>query len=137
MSTTGVYKKTLSAILGGDLDLVNARLVVARLSLATGYDADLDADEYLAELPSGTILGELILIGKSLGPTGEFKADDAVFIAVPDSEQTDAILIYHCTGFPNSSRLLYYSDNAPGLPVVGDGGDISIQWPDPLLSFGG
>ena len=48
---TGLFAKALTAFLGAEIDLVNDRIVVARVSL-DAYTPDLANDEYLDTVPA-------------------------------------------------------------------------------------
>jgi len=135
MATTAVYDKYAEKAGKADVDLVNHRIVAALLDLSKGYAVDIAADEYLADLPAGTVLASLVLTGKTVGAKGAFSADASTFPSVAAGESVGAILIYRDTGFVNDSALIYYSDDSVGLPITGDGDDVVIQWPSPIFKL--
>jgi hypothetical protein len=134
MSTRGVYDHALGAFGGADIDLVNHRIVAAALDLSAGYSVDLAADEYLTDIPAGSVVSSVPLTGKSVGDGLAFDADDVTFASVAAGVTVGAIVLYRDTGFANSSPLIYYTDAAAGLPAVGDGDDVVVLWPTPIFS---
>ena len=53
---------------------------------------------------------------------------DAALLQRPAGPTVGAIIIYIWTGSNATSRLVFYSDEAQGLPIVPDGGDQTITW---------
>lgn len=136
MATTGVYDKALQAFGGADIDLVNHRLVAVLIDLSAGYSVDRANDQFLSDLPANSVVASVPVTGKSVGPKLAFDADDVTFPNVASGVSGGAVLIYRDTGFANSSPLIYYTDNATGLPVTGNGDDVVIRWPDPIFKCG-
>lgn len=132
MATTALYNRSRSRSWGGDIDLLNDRIIAALVDLTT-YTVNIANDEFLSDLPSGAVVATQLLTGKSLGIVEDFRADDAVFPAVADGTAIGAIIIYQDTGADVSSRLIYYDDQATGLPATGDGTDVTVTWPDPIF----
>ena len=135
MATTALYARSRSKSWGGDIDLLNDRIIAALLDI-TSYTVNIATDEFLSDLPSGAVVASVVLTGKSLGTAGDFYADDAVFPAVPDGTKIGAILLYKDTGFAADRRLIYYDDQATNLPATGDGTDVTVSWPDPIFQIG-
>jgi hypothetical protein len=135
MATTGLYDKYAEKAGKADVDLVNHRIVAALLDLTPGYVVDLAADEFLSELPALTVVASLVMTGKSVATKGAFSADASTFPNVATGTSVGALLIYRDTGFENSSPLIHYDDAAAGLPIVGDGDNVAIQWPSPIFKL--
>lgn len=135
MATTGLYDKSLKAIGGADIDLINHRLVAVLIDLSQGYAVDLAADEFLTDLPADSVVASVPLTGKSVGDKCAFDADDTTFPDITSGLVVGAAFIYRDTGFDNSSPLIYYTDNAAGLPVTGDGDDVVFRWPTPIFKL--
>lgn len=134
MSVQGVYASALESFGRADIDLVNHRVVAAALDLSAGYGVDLAGDEYLTDIPAGSVVASVPLTGKSVGAGLAFDADDVTFATVAAGVTVGAVVLYRDTGFANSSPLIYYTDAAAGLPVIGDGDDVVVLWPMPIFS---
>lgn len=132
MSATGLYLKYEQASRKADVDLLNHRISAALVDLTKGYLVDLEDDEFLDDLPADSIISLSVLTGKSVGTDGSFEADDSVFVAEANCI-IGAILLVHDTGLEASSRLLYYDDQAAGLPLVTSGSDVVVKWPTPIF----
>lgn len=135
MATTGLYQRSVGDYGKGDIDLVNDRIVAALLDV-TNYTVNLTTDEFLSDLPANTVVASVVLTGKSVTGRLDFDADDTTFPDVATATKVQAALLYRDTGFENSSQLIYYDDDATGLPITGDGDDVVITWPDPIFKMG-
>jgi len=94
---------------------------------AADYTVDLAAHDNLDDIPSGArVATSGALTGKTV-VAGVADADDVTFSAVT-GDQSEALVIYKHTGTESTSRLIAYIDDATGLPVTPNGGDITIQW---------
>lgn len=93
------------------------------------YTPDFENDEFVSDLPSGSILYRLT---KSLSnktcTLGVFDADD-VTIESLTVENVGAIVAYLHTGEDSTSRLLFYIDDATNLPFTSNGETVVIHWP--------
>lgn len=84
------------------------------------------AHEFLSSL-SG-VIGVAATLGSKTFLNGTFDAADVTFTAVSGAS-AEAIVIYIDTGVAGTSRLVAYLDSGyVGLPVLPNGGDISIVW---------
>ncbi len=135
MATTGLYDNGLKALGGADIDLINHRLVAVLVDLSKGYVVDLANDEFLSNLPANSLVASIPLSGRSVGSKCAFRAGDSTFPNVAVGLSVGAGLIYRDTGFVNSSSLIYYTDDATGLPITGDGDDVVFRWPDPIFKL--
>lgn len=61
---------------------------------------------------------------------GVFDADNLVFTSVPAGPDIDALIIYRHNGGANSTwpLVMYYDTPGGGLPVVPNGGNITVTW---------
>ena len=72
----------------------------------------------------GTNLLHVSLSNKTVA-SGVFDADDATFTSVTGAN-CEALLIFQDTGVQSTSRLIAYIDSATGLPILPNGGDITV-----------
>lgn len=135
MATTGIYDLYAEKVVKADLDWINHRIIAVLLDLTPGYSVNLASDEFLSELPANTVVASLVLTGKSAGAKGACLADPSTFPNVAAATKVGAALIYRDTGFENSSPLIYYTDDSTGLPIVGNGDNVAIQWPSPIFQL--
>lgn len=122
------YLKAREKFGNGDIDWVNDT-IHATLVDTSQYVVDLSSDEYLDSIPDDAIVSTVQLTGKS-NADGVLDADPVVFPNVDAGANIGAIVLWKDTGFVNSSPLIAYIDNAPELPVIGDGTDITVTWDD-------
>lgn len=125
---SGLYASCLSALMGGDIDLVNTPVSAALIDIEQ-YTVDLNNDTSLADIPEAALLSESLLEGKALvGAT--FSADPTVFSSVSADDGVDigAVIVFKETDTASESTLLYYSDEAPELPATPDGEDVTVTW---------
>lgn len=114
----------------------------------TTYTPNLLTDEYASIIPnsitapapvsapSGAILlNSSNLVSKTdYSTTGPFvggiaDAGDVVFtLAGPNGTTVEAVVIYKDTGNISTSPLMLYLDNATGLPITLNGGDVTLVW---------
>lgn len=116
---------------GGSLDLESASLKVVLLD-TDDYSPNLGfgGDEFLGDIPDAAqVATTSALTNVSVDPsTGVVDADD---VTLPDTggDTAEAAAIFHATGNDGTARLIYYFDNASGLPITPDSVDDTIQWP--------
>lgn len=121
--STALYGKGRDKFLTGDIDWIND--TISSLLVDTGtYTVDIDVDEWESDV-SGVVSQE-DLVGQSTA-LGVGDANDTVHSSVSGAT-VEAIVLFKDTGTPGSSALIAYIDNATGLPVTPNGGDITIQW---------
>lgn len=94
------------------------------------YTPDLAAHQYLSDIGANVLGTAQALASKTTtSPVGGvLDAADAYFTAVTSGDTVRYVLIYRNTGVAATSRLLFLFDTATGLPVLTNGGDISVVW---------
>jgi len=93
------------------------------------YTVDLDAHDNLDDIPAGArVAVSSALTGKTV-TDGIADANDVTWPSVT-GDQCEAIVLYKHTGTESTSRLIAYIDDATGLPVTPNGGDIKVEWAD-------
>jgi hypothetical protein len=121
-----IYPKYKEAILSGgaNTDLVTGTVKVALVDTGTyTYSA---AHDFLNDI-SGVVGTAITLAGTKTTTNGTFKTSTATqtFTAVSGST-AEALIYYIDTGVAGTSRLVYYDDEATGLPVTPNGGDVTL-----------
>ena len=123
-----LYDKGREAFLAGDLDW-DGNTIKAVLIDTDAYTVDLATDQFLDDVPAGARKGTPQTLGTKTVAAGVADAADITFTAVADfGGYVEALLIYQDTGDEGTSRLIAYIDEATGLPVYPNGGDISVAW---------
>lgn len=122
---TGLYDAGRDAFLNGNIDWVNDDIRSILIDTAD-YTANLSTDNALDDIASGARVSTQALAGKS-SAAGVADANDTVHSSV-SGDTVEAIVLYYHTGTESTSTLIAYIDNATGLPVTPNGGDITIQW---------
>jgi hypothetical protein len=121
-----IYPKYKEAILSGGS---NTNLVSGDVKLFlvdTGIYTYSAAHEFLSDV-TGVVATAIALAGTKSVTNGNFKTTTAAqtFTAV-SGNSAEAIIYYVNTGSAATSRLVYYDDQATGLPVTPNGGDITV-----------
>lgn len=93
---------------------------------AADYTLQIDTHEFLSDVPvaARVAIAQLTLLDPALGVCD---GQDVTFPAV-SGDQSEALIIYKDTGVEGTSPLVAYIDQATGLPVTPNGGDITVQW---------
>lgn len=105
-------------------DLDGQTVKVALVTAGYTYSG---SDQYYSSV-SASAVGTPQTLGNKTFTNGIFDADDVTFTAVTGS-QVVALVVYIDTGNAATSPLVAYIDtNVTNLPVLPNGGDISITW---------
>ena len=118
-----LYKQALLDA-SANVDINDGTVKVALVDTGTyTYSA---AHEFLSDL-SG-VVGTAQTIANTTVTNGTFDGDNVTFTAVTGNS-VEALVFYIDTGVAGTSRLVAYIDTGQtGLPVVPNGGDISITF---------
>jgi hypothetical protein len=119
-----LYPKAKEDFLGGSLNLTSNTIIIALI----------DTDVYTfntshtsrADVPNTAVVSTDTLAGKTI-TNGVFDADDANFSTVSGAN-CEALILFHNTGSQATSRLIAYIDTATGLPILPNGGDITVRF---------
>ena len=98
-------------------DVVNAVLVANTYTYSSAHTT------YAANVSAHAIGSPVALTGKTV-TADVFDADDVTFPTVTVGANIKAVVLYHST----TGRLVAYIDTGAGLPAVGNGGDIQINF---------
>ena len=121
-----LYPKAKEDFLAGNLNLSSNTITLALID--TGVYTFSSAHEDRADVPNGAVVAEATLASKTI-TSGVFDADDSTFTSVSGAN-CEALIIYHTdTESGNAaSRLIAYIDTATGLPILPNGGDITVRF---------
>lgn len=127
--TNALYTKAKKKLLDADIDMlvdtINASLVDTGL-----YSPAIATHEFRSDIANDAVIATQALGGKST-TDGVFDATDVVFPNVPASANTiEVIVIWKDTGSQGTSPLIALIDNATGLPITPNDGNITIIWDD-------
>lgn len=129
-----LYPLGREAFLGGDLDW-DANTIKLLLH-DNADDTPDDADDMLNDVAAParvTTSGAFASKTKTLGV-----ADAAdVTLSTVTGDPAEAIIIFADSGVESSSRLIAFIEDATGLPVTPNGGDITVQWANSGLDGAG
>ena len=119
------YDKAGEGFANADIDWLADDIKVALVT--NGYSPNKATDEFYSLVGANEIVVSGNLATKT-SALGVMDADDITFAAVPTSQNVEAMIYYQDTGNTATSRLIAYVDNATGLPLVTNGGDINVTW---------
>lgn len=122
-----LYPKAKEDFLAGNLNLSSNTVTLALID--TDIYTFSTAHEDRADIPNSAVVAEATLASKTI-TSGVFDADDATFTTVSGAN-CEALVLYHTDveGAGNTtSRLIAYIDTATGLPILPNGGDITVRF---------
>lgn len=121
-----LYPKAKEDFLAGNLNLSSNTITIALVD--TDVYTFSDAHEDRADIPNSAVVATANLQSKTI-TSGVFDADDASFTSVSGAN-CEALIIYHTDiqGGNTTSRLIAYVDSASGLPILPNGGDITVRF---------
>ena len=119
-----VYPKAKEAFLSADIDLTTG--VIRAVLVDTGVYTYNAAHVDYADL-SGVVGTESDALADKTVTNGVFDADDATFTSVTGAN-AEALILFQDTGDASTSRLIAFIDSATGLPILPNGGDITVAF---------
>lgn len=119
-----LYPKAKEAFLNADIDMLADTITLALVD--TGVYTYSGSHQYRNEVSNTAVISTATLSGKTAA-NGVFDADDATFTSVTGAN-CEALIIYQDTGVQSTSRLIAYIDSATGLPILPNGGDITVAF---------
>lgn len=122
----GLYDKAREAFLDGNLSWATDNIKVVLVD--DTYVANLATHEFLSDITNSSRVSVSNLLTNKQSTNGVADADDVSFSLVPNNRQVKALIIYQQNVDEPSSKLIAYIDTATGLPFVGNGGNITLQW---------
>lgn len=119
-----LYPKAKEAFLNADIDMADDTIIIALI------DADVYSfstnHQYRTDIPNEAVIASTTLANKTT-TNGVFDADDATFSSVTGAN-AEALILFQDTGTASTSRLIAYIDSATGLPILPNGGDITVAF---------
>jgi len=128
-----LYTKAKQALLGGELNLSSNVVTIALVD--TDVYTFSASHEFRSSVPNTAVVATANLASKSI-TDGVFDATDVEFPFVTGAN-CEALILYHNTGDAENdgnrqadSRLVVYIDTATGLPILPNGGNITVKFSD-------
>jgi hypothetical protein len=119
-----LYPKAKEAFLAADIDMQVDTIKIALVD--TGEYSYDNAHQYRSDISNNAVISTATLANKTV-VSGVFDADDATFTSVSGAN-CEALIIFQDTGNQATSRLIAYIDSATGLPILPNGGDITVAF---------
>jgi hypothetical protein len=123
---TALYAKGREGFLDGSIDWDTDDIRAILIDVAD-YTVDLATHDFLADVAAGARVAVSGALGSKTVTDGVADAADVTWTAVT-GDPCEAIVLYKHTGNDATARLIAYIDNATGLPVTPNGGDISCAF---------
>lgn len=121
-----LYDKYRQAALEGSIAILTANVKFVLVDSAD-YTVNLATHQFLSDIASaGRVATSANVSGKST-TNGVFDCNDLTLTAVT-GDPSEAVVGYADTGTATTSPLICYIDSATGLPVIPNGGDITVTW---------
>ena len=117
-----LYPKAKEAFLNGSINMVANTITIALVD--TGVYTFSATHQFRNEVSNSAVISSTTLTNKTIA-NGVFDADDATFSSVTGAN-CEALIIFTDTGIQGTSRLVAYIDSATGLPILPNGGDITV-----------
>lgn len=121
-----LYPKAKEDFLGGNLNLSSNVVTIALID--TDVYSFSTSHEDRADVQNTAVIATANLASKTI-TSGVFDAADATFTSVTGAN-CEALILFHNTGDQSTSRLIAYIDTATGLPILPNGGDITVRFSD-------
>ncbi len=122
----GLYNKGREGFLSGAINM-SSNDIRAILVDTADYTVNLATHDFLDDVPAASRVAVSAAMASKTVTDGIFDADDVTWSAV-SGDPSEAIVIYQHTGTESTSRLIAYIDTATGLPVIPNGGNITVTW---------
>lgn len=88
----------------------------------------IDADQYLANIPSGARIGSPVALTSKTNVLGVLDAADISFTGLTSAPSIEALVIAKDTGSTATSPLLVWIDSGGGLPVSAGATQVDVTW---------
>ena len=119
-----LYSKAKEAFLNGSINMAANTVTIALVD--TGVYTYSASHQFRNEVSNSAVISSTTLANKTI-TNGVFDADDATFSSVTGAN-CEALIIFTDTGIQTTSRLVAYIDSATGLPILPNGGDITVAF---------
>jgi len=121
-----LYSKAKEDFLAGNLNMSSNTITIALIDTDVyTYSA---AHEDRADIPNSAVVAEANLVSKTI-TDGVFDAADVTFDTVTGAN-CEALILFHqdIQAGNAASTLIAYIDTATGLPILPNGGDITVRF---------
>lgn len=121
-----LYSKAKEDFLAGNLNMSSNTITIALIDTDVyTYSA---AHEDRADIPNSAVVAEANLASKTI-TDGVFDAADVTFDTVTGAN-CEALILFHqdIQAGNAASTLIAYIDTATGLPILPNGGDITVRF---------
>lgn len=119
-----LYPKAKEAFLNATINMASNTILIALVD--TGVYTYSSTHQYRSDVSNSAVISTATLSNKTTA-NGVFDADDATFTSVSGAN-CEALILYQDTGVQSTSRLIAYIDSATGLPILPNGGDITVAF---------
>ena len=119
-----LYPKAKEAVLNAAINMASNTVTIALID--TGVYTYSTAHQYRSDVANSAVISTATLANKTI-TSGVFDADDATFTSVSGAN-CEALILFADTGVQGTSRLIAYIDSATGLPILPNGGDITVAF---------
>lgn len=122
-----LYDTGRNAFLNGSINWTTDDIRVALVDSAD-YTVSLAAHAFLSDVPAAARVAVMpaSMPGKS-ATAGVADANDVTLTAVT-GDQSEALVVYKYNAADTAAQLIAYIDTATGLPVLPNGGNITVAW---------
>lgn len=122
----GLYNKGREGFMIGGINMSANDIRCILVDLAD-YTVNLATHDYLDDVPAAARVAVSTAMTSKTVTDGIFDAADITWTAV-SGDPSEAVIIYQHTGTESTSRLIAYIDTATGLPVIPNGGNITVTF---------
>lgn len=126
-----IFPKGREGFLNGDIDWTTATI---KVSLVRGYTYD-STDEFVSDVTATGTLASTQTLGTKTATNGTADAADTTFTAVAANASNHSLLVYQASAVgggadvaATAQRLIAFYDTGTNLPVVPNGGDVTVTW---------
>lgn len=120
----GLYPKAKEAFLNGSINMIANTITIALVD--TGVYTYSTSHQFRSDISNSAVISTSTLSNKTIA-NGIFDADDALFSSVTGAN-AEALIIFSDSAIQGTSRLIAYIDSATGLPILPNGGDITVAF---------
>ncbi len=117
-----LYPKAKESFINAHINMSANTITIALVD--TGVYTFSTSHQFRSDVSNSAVIASTTLSNKTVA-SGVFDADDATFTSVTGAN-CEALLIFQDTGVQSTSRLIAYVDSATGLPILPNGGDITV-----------
>ena len=115
-----------AAFLSADVDWLADNIKVTLIDVAD-YTVNLATHDFYDDVAAAAKVATSGNLASKTATAGVADAADVTFTAVT-GDPCEALVIWKDSGVAGTSQLIAYIDNATGLPVTPNGGNITVTW---------